>query len=165
MLGGQDIVSTVCSWHKSNVVSAASMRPSLLLPLASQAAVIDDGFDCRLRQLALDYAEAVVLEPWSAQRAQEALDLVAEGLHVTECAGARPERRAPAGPVAEASPDVVELFVSPKGDDAAEAAGLKEMSMGFPGPDGTGGGMKVSKGGKKKGKKGKKAKAEAKSEL
>ena len=101
-------------------------RVLVIASVAVRASVIDDGFDCGLRHVALDYAREVVLKPWSTGRAEAAERLVAQGLNIAEC-GASPSQTRSAEPLdttgtsydKRAAADAEAIFVSPSGDDDA----------------------------------------------
>eukprot|EP00927_Polykrikos_kofoidii_P002149 TRINITY_DN10838_c0_g1_i2.p1 TRINITY_DN10838_c0_g1~~TRINITY_DN10838_c0_g1_i2.p1 ORF type:complete len:702 (-),score=80.76 TRINITY_DN10838_c0_g1_i2:1058-3163(-) len=96
---------------------------ALGVSIIARAAVIDDGFDCRLRDLAFDYARDVVLSTWSPVRADSAAALVGEGLNILECADSKQSRaRFDTSPTLGRRKLLVDeefLFVSIDGDDAA----------------------------------------------
>lgn len=96
------------------------MRSLVATCFTAHAAVIDDGFDCRLRHLALDYARDVVLKQWPAAQGEAAEAVVAQGLNIAECGGmpSRMSKTRMETPDLDVDDRDV-LFVSPGGNDGA----------------------------------------------
>ena len=107
---------------------------AILLLVPTQ--VLDDGYDCLMRQLAFNYSNDIVLSAshgWSDARRNTASNLIAHGLKLEECNLSTSlhylKRNEPLVDAQhrEAGSTTTTLYVAPDGDD--RAAGTLQVSL------------------------------------